>query len=121
MTVNPEAVTRTVIGRAYYTAHWEARDFAEKVDRQKFSKKKSIHAAVIHHFRDSKKKSKIKLSKDLDLLRKMRVQADYHLTSVQCQPADGEMAVGLAQRILGYIPALPAEVTQSKAAVRSGP
>jgi uncharacterized protein (UPF0332 family) len=88
---------RTAVSRAYYAAHWSARE------RLKFegssAPKQGAHEWVINQFKNSKDRTRLAVADDLDKLRNQRVKADYKAEAT-IQQAAANFATKLADWVI---------------------
>lgn len=104
--VAAEIQYRVSISRAYYAAFHAARDHLTDYYGYRWNHERGSHEQVISQFDRPAHLGYYKVAKDLERLRRLRVQADYH-AAPQPQPHDAQRAVELAGRIIRAIARLP--------------
>lgn len=75
-----DAKFRVAVSRAYYAAHWIARQRLE-TDVGRIPKDR-VHDRVIELFKNSGDRTRVKVADDLSRLRRQRVEADYEGNAV---------------------------------------
>ncbi len=72
-----EAIQRTIISRAYYSAFIQARNFLRDKDKTLSPNRAKVHQLVIEQFEKSSDPMRVQIGKTLGKLRILRNLADY--------------------------------------------
>ena len=101
-----EAVLRTAISRAYYSAFCSAREFAVTRDGLTIRRTGDDHNLVAAHFRFAPEQARRRIAFNLKRLRDFRNRADYDTALVGTPKALAQTSVALARNVLTALSAL---------------